>query len=45
MLLQKYSYYDYLGPAVDNSTYWDNKRDCQSTCHGRNRLLPPMEEY
>ena len=22
-----------------------SKRDCQSTCHGRNRLLPPKEEF
>ena len=37
--------YDYLGPAVDNLTYWGSKRDCQSKCHGRNRSLPPMEEF
>lgn len=37
--------YDYLGPAVDNLTYWGSKRNCQSTCHGRNRSLLPIEEF
>ena len=37
--------YNYLGPAVDNLTYWGSKRDSQSKCHGRNRLLPPIEEF
>ena len=31
--------YNYLGPAVDNLTYWGSKRDSQLKWHGRNRLL------
>ena len=37
--------YNYLGPAVDNLTYWGSKTDSQSKCHGRNRLLLPVEEF
>ena len=37
--------YNYLGPAVDNLTYWGSKKDSQSKCHGRNRLLLPVEEF
>ena len=36
--------YDYLGPALDNLTCWGSKKDW-SKCHGRNRSLPPMEEF
>ena len=36
--------YNYFGPAVNHLVYWGSKEG-QSSAHGRNRLLPPLEEY
>ncbi len=38
--------YEFLGPAVNLLNYWGSEIAGETKSpHGRNRLLPPMEEY
>ena len=43
--------YDFLGPAVDNLTYWDSGKGaeiiagCEKGSKGRHRTLLPIDEF
>ena len=40
------SFYDFLGPAVNNLNYWGSSAGvAEKSPTGRNRVLPPMEEF
>ena len=45
------AYYDFLGPAVDNLTYWDSGKGaesiagCEKGSKGRRRTLLPIDEF